>query len=38
MVDVSYHDDRTSNTHFATTPKMAKRSNKRDAINGNGIW
>lgn len=32
------YDDKTSYSRPASAPEMAQRGNKRDAINGKGIW
>lgn len=33
-----YYDNKTSYSCSASAPEMAQRGNKRDAINGKGIW
>nr|DAR22049.1 MAG TPA: hypothetical protein [Caudoviricetes sp.] len=32
------YDYKTSYSRLASAPEMAQRGNKRDAINGKGIW
>lgn len=33
-----YYDNKTSYSCPASAPEMAQRGNKRDAINGKGVW